>query len=220
MIADLAGGNGGTMATFFAASVVLGVAPGPDNIFVLTQSALYGPKAGLLVTMGLCTGLIGHSLAVACGVAALLQTSPWALALLKWIGAGYLVWLAIAAFRAVPREMAEEKGPSLNAFQLYRRGVIMNSTNPKVTLFFLAFLPQFVTPAGGSVPAQIMVLGGLFMLATILVFGTVAVLAGRLGSLLQSSARAQIALHRVAGLVYMGLALSIALTGIPTGSGQ
>ncbi len=201
-----------TAAIFFAASVALGLAPGPDNIFVLTQSALHGRKAGLLVTLGLCTGLLVHTAAVALGVAAIFLTSALAFNLLKMAGAIYLLYLAWQAFRAKTASLDEPRGVGLALPRLYLRGVIMNITNPKVAIFFLAFLPQFADPARGPITLQIMLLGGLFIVATILVFGAIAWSAGFLGEWLKGSGRAQIVMNRVAGTIFAGLALRLAIS--------
>lgn len=194
------------LSVFFLAAIALGLAPGPDNIFVLTQSALYGRLAGLVVTFGLCTGLIVHTVAVTLGVAAIFQTSVLAFTLLKFAGAAYLIHLAFQAFRAGSTKIGGGETPALTLLALYRRGIIMNVTNPKVAIFFLAFLPQFADPARGSVPAQILVFGGLFIVATFLVFGAVALGGGLLGAFLKRSPRAQIWLNRLAGIVFVGLA--------------
>jgi threonine/homoserine/homoserine lactone efflux protein len=198
-----------TIVTFSVASIALGVAPGPDNLFVLTQSALHGRSAGIAVMLGLCTGLIGHSLAVALGVAAVFQTSALAFSVLKIIGAGYLLYLAWKAFRASAEKLGGEQGGEIGRWKLYRRGIIMNITNPKVSIFFLAFLPQFVDARRGPISLQILALGGLFILATILVFGSVALLAGTLGAWLNRSSRAQRILNGVAGAIFVCLALKL-----------
>lgn len=195
--------------SFFLASVLLGLAPGPDNIFVLTQSTLHGRKAGLMVTLGLCSGLVVHSLAVALGAAAIFQSSSLAFSVLKLVGAGYLLYLAWSIFRAPPVRLAGGPADAPRRGALYRRGIIMNITNPKVSIFFLAFLPQFADPARGSVAVQIILLGGLFILATLLVFGAVAVTAGRLRSWLLKSQLTQLWINRLAGAVFVGLALRL-----------
>ncbi|KIH77085.1 Threonine/homoserine/homoserine lactone efflux protein [Geoalkalibacter ferrihydriticus] len=199
------------LSAFFAASILLGLAPGPDNIFVLTQSALHGKGAGFSVTLGLCTGLVVHTLAVAMGVAVIFQVSATAFTALKLVGAAYLLYLAWQAFRAAA-PVSMETGGALNRFKLYRRGILMNITNPKVSIFFLAFLPQFADPDRGPVSVQILLLGALFIVATILVFGSVALLAGTLGAWLNRSANVQRALNRVAGAVFVGLALTLAVS--------
>lgn len=201
-----------TFITFFAASVLLGMAPGPDNIFVLTQSALRGRFAGIFVTLGLCTGLIVHTAAVALGVAAIFQASALAFTALKLIGAAYLLYLAWQAFRASASGIRMGEQSQLDSWQLYRRGIIMNITNPKVSIFFLAFLPQFADPARGALTPQIALLGGLFIIATLLVFSSIAILAGSLGKWLTRSAKAEQIMNRIAGTVFAALALKLATT--------
>lgn len=201
-----------TIISFFTASVLLGLAPGPDNIFVLTQSALRGKGPGLIVMLGLCTGLIVHTIAVALGVAIIFQASAIAFSALKFIGAGYLIYLAWQAFKASAKKIQGEPGEIKNYRTLYCRGIIMNVTNPKVSIFFLAFLPQFADPARGPISMQLLMLGGLFILATILVFGSVALLGGTLGQLLNRSDRTQNILNKVTGTVFLGLALKLATT--------
>ena len=201
-----------SLVTFFAASVLLALAPGPDNIFVLTQSALHGKLAGLLVTLGLCTGLIVHTTAVAFGVAVIFQASALAFTALKLCGAGYLLYLAWGAWQATATKISANSGVALSLGKLYRRGIIMNVTNPKVSIFFLAFLPQFADPGRGSLTLQMVLLGGIFILATILIFGAIALLAGTLGSWLMRSDKAQIVMNRVASLVFVALALKLATT--------
>ena len=199
------------LSLFFAASVALCIAPGPDNIFVLTQSGLYGRLAGFVVTLGLCTGLIAHTTAVAVGVAAIFQTSELAFNALKLVGAGYLVYLAWGAFRAGSSELEGDGEPAISLKGLYGRGVIMNITNPKVGIFFLAFLPQFADPTAGPIGLQMMVLGGVFIIATLLVFGAIAWGAGFIGGWLRRSTRAQIVMNRLAGTIFVALAIRLAI---------
>ena len=201
-----------SLLAFFAASLLLGIAPGPDIIFVLTQSAVHGARAGLATTLGLITGLCVHTAAVALGVAAVFQSSPLAFNLLKYAGAAYLLWLAWLSFRAgasLARMPDRDASPFPGLWTLYRRGIVMNVTNPKVSLFFLAFLPQFCSPARGSLAAQVMVLGLVFMLATLLVFSGTALLGGKLAPVFNRSRRGQVLTHRAAGLVFAGLAVTL-----------
>jgi threonine/homoserine/homoserine lactone efflux protein len=198
-----------TILVFFAASVALALAPGPDNIFVLTQSAIQGRAAGFLVTLGLCTGLLAHTAAVSLGVAALFATSAVAFNALKFLGAAYLAYLAWQAFRAGASDIQEEKSKVISSRRLYVQGVIMNVTNPKVAIFFLAFLPQFADPERGSLPLQMVIFGAIFIVAALLVFGSIAWFAGFLGDRLGASRRAQIILNRVAGTIFAALALRL-----------
>lgn len=198
------------LLAFIAASALLAFAPGPDNIFVLTQSALSGRKAGILVTLGLCTGLIVHTVAVAAGVAAIFQVSALAFTLLKAVGAAYLVYLAWGAFRAGAEDISKQEQNEISAGALYRRGIIMNITNPKVAIFFLAFLPQFTDPTTGNVSLQIISLGAVFMAVAFVCFSLIAILSGFLSELLRRSPKAQIYLNRVAGTVFIALAIKLA----------
>lgn len=205
-----------TLLAFFGVSLLLALSPGPDNLFVLLQSARHGARAGMAVVVGLCMGLVVHTAAVALGLAAVFASSPMAFTVLKYCGAAYLAWLAWQAWRA-PVSQADsampQAGAALDARALRRmvaRGVVMNLTNPKVLIFFLAFLPQFADPARGSLAPQIMALGCVFMLAAFLVFGAMACFSGAFGRLLQRSASGQRWLNRLTALVFVGLALRLA----------
>ena len=201
--------------SFFGLSVLLALAPGPDNLFVLTLSALRGPRAGLWVVLGLCSGLVVHTAAVALGVAALFAASPLAFTALKFVGAAYLFYLAWGAWNTPALSgngTALDSTPGLTPVQAWRRGLEMNLTNPKVVLFFLAFLPQFCSPAQGHLALQTLALGGLFIVAAGITFSSLALLAGSLGRKLQTSPRLHSWLQRGAGTVLAGLALKLALT--------
>lgn len=197
---------------FFTTSILLSLSPGPDNLFVLAQAAQQGQKAGLLVTLGLCAGLLVHTTAVTFGLAAVFAASATAFAVLKFAGAGYLLFLAWQAFRAGAQTGPASAVDRLTPGKLFRRGMIMNITNPKVSIFFLAFLPQFVNPRNGSLAIQFLLLGCLFIVATILVFGAISLLAGAMGDKIRQSARAQLLLNRVAGTIFAGLAVKLATT--------
>lgn len=200
-----------TSLGFFGVAILLGLAPGPDNVFVLMQSALRGRRAGLWVVLGLCTGLVVHTLAVAVGLAAVFAASAGAFTALKTVGAVYLVWLAWGAFTAPVEHSTAGNPPALSGRAMFGRGVLMNLTNPKVVVFFLAFLPQFVEPDAGAVGLQLAWLGGLFIAATLLTFGAIAWFAATLGQWLRRSATAQRGLNRVAGVVFLGLAARLAM---------
>lgn len=201
-----------TILAFLGAALILAFVPGPDNIFVLTNSAIRGRKAGFIIVLGLCTGLLVHTTAVALGVAALFQTSQMAFNVLKYVGALYLVYLAWQAFRAPAEEIDQTADKTSKSMDFYLRGVIMNITNPKVSIFFLTFLPQFVNQGAGNVTLQMLALGGLFILATIFAFGLIAIFAAGIGSRLTRSTAAQSVMNKVAGTVFLGLALRLATT--------
>lgn len=201
-----------SLIPFIIASAVLVVSPGPDNIYVITQSALNGSRTGILITLGLVSGLIFHTSAVAFGVAALLLASEVAFTLLKIVGALYLIYLAYQAFTAGSTKLTTEKSKPRTAIQLYRRGVIMNVTNPKVSIFFLAFLPQFISLENGSIVGQVFTLGAVFAIVGLSTFIMIALLASKIGDWLTQSDRAQRYLNRTAGVVFISLALALLLT--------
>lgn len=198
-----------TLLIFFSASLLLGIMPGPDNLFVLSQSISYGSRAGLLVVIGLCSGLFFHTGLVAAGVGALIVASPKLFMLVKLLGAAYLLYLAWQNWKTGKQVQSMQEVTALTPLQLYRRGIIMNATNPKVTIFFLAFLPQFIDQNQPSVVGQVVVLGAVFIAATLLVFGAVALIAGRLSSVLQRSTHQIVWLHRVTAVFFVGLAINL-----------
>lgn len=200
-----------TLAVFFGASVLLALSPGPDNVFVLLQSAMHGRRTGLMIVLGLCTGLVVHTLAVALGLAALFAASESAFLVLELCGAAYLVYLAWQALRAPVGNLPGATGEHAAA-RMYRRGVVMNLTNPKVAVFFLAFLPQFTSPERGGIAPQLVALGLVFILATLLVFGAIAMFSGALGAVLQRSPYAQRILNWLSALVFLGLAARLAIS--------
>lgn len=197
-----------TLISFFSASVLLALSPGPDNFYVLSQSASRGAKAGLLITLGLCTGLVVHTLAVALGLAALLEQSPEALYFLRWVGAGYLFYLAVALWRSAPQNVFGQPYQA-GLVRLYHKGIFLNLTNPKVSLFFLAFMPHFVSPTGWSAPGQLMLFGALFILSTLLVFGGFALLGGFLTQWLNSHPKALGWVNKVTALVLATVAWTV-----------
>lgn len=200
-----------TIVTFFGLALLLGFTPGPDNIFVLLQSAAHGRRAGIYVVLGLCTGLVFHTAAVALGLAAVFAASALAFVALKLVGAGYLAYLAWQAFRAPVSETDVVGDLPLQPGRLFVRGVLMNLTNPKVIFFFLAFLPQFVEPEQGAVASQLAWLGAVFIAATLVAFGAISFFAASLGQRFLKSSGARRAMNRVAGTVFAGLAVRLAL---------
>jgi len=201
-----------TLGMFIVASTLLALAPGPDNIFVLTQSMLKGTKAGVIITLGLCSGLVFHTSAVALGVAVIFQTSVVAFTLLKIAGALYLLYLAYLCFKDASKTTLSADATPLSARALYRRGIFMNVTNPKVSIFFLAFLPQFTRPELGNVTVQVFVLGATFMVCALVVFSLIALLAGRIGAWFAQTKHGESILNKVAGTVFAGLAIKLALS--------
>ncbi|MBP6713809.1 MAG: LysE family translocator [Aliarcobacter sp.] len=202
-----------TLIAFFTTSVLLAIIPGPDNIFVLTQSIFQGKKSGLIIMLGLCTGLIFHTLAVILGVAVIFQTSIFAFTILKIIGAMYLLYLAWQIFKAGNQKIdTKNNNANIDYKKLYYRGIIMNITNPKVSIFFLAFLPQFTNPNLGSIPLQMLLLGILFLIAALLVFSLIALYSAKLGKIINKSDKSQKILNKLVSLVFVALAIKLIST--------
>ncbi len=173
---------------FMIASFLLCLAPGPDNIYVLTQGMTKSKKAAIITTFGLCTGIIVHTTAAAFGISVIFKTSEVAFNIVKYAGALYLLYIAYQAFkyRNEPLDLSVQNSTT-ELKKLYIKGFFMNVLNPKVSIFFLAFLPQFVTPENGNVPMQMILLGFIFMVLTLIVFSSIAVAGNILSSKLQQN---------------------------------
>ena len=193
--------------TFITASIVLSLVPGPDNLFVMSNSALKGWRIGLYTTLGLCTGLIGHTILVAIGVSVIFQTSAIAFNGLKIIGAFYLIYLAWLSIQNKELNLGGESKNSSNR-SYYFTGVVMNLTNPKVAIFFLVFLPQFVN-SSNNVTSQIFMLGLLFIFSALFVFTSIAYLSSFLEGVLKKSKTINKNLNLLAALIYIALAVNL-----------
>lgn len=162
------------------ASVILTLLPGPDILFVLIQSATNGARRGIIFALGLCTGLIFHTSLVAFGVSVIIAQSLVIFTAIKLAGAFYLVYLGFLGYKHLKDNAFVINSESREAVsKLYFRGIMMNLLNPKVTLFFIAFLPQFVSINSGEPKFQIFMLGFIFMIQAIFIFSVVAILAGK-----------------------------------------
>jgi len=200
---------------FIAASVLLALAPGPDIVYVLTRSIAQGRKAGLAAAAGFATGCIFHTLLAVLGIAALIRSSPVAFDVVRYAGAAYLVWIGIQALRhASSFSLAQDGGDVKALATIFRQSVIGNALNPKVTLFFLSFFPQFVNTEAGHLGWQMGLLGVVFMLVTIVVFGAVAYFAGAIGNWVRRTPAIGTRLNVFAGLTFIGLGIRVALPDI------
>lgn len=167
-----------TWLTFVTASAFFSACPGPDTLFVLSTGMTQGRRAAILTGLGMCSGVSVHTLAVALGLAAVVKSSPMLFDLIRYAGAAYLLYLALHTLGSHgptnrPAESSRGSG--------WRRGFLMNVLNPKVAMFFLAFLPSFADPSQASVPWQLMLLGLVFMLQAIVIFTLLGYFSGMLG---------------------------------------
>ena len=199
--------NTATLSYFLLTSALLTLAPGPDVMYLLAKSLSDGAKSGIALAGGLSSGVVFHTGLVIFGVAALIQSSPAALSALKYGGVVYLLYLAWGAFRDKSELRIGSTDAAKNLLSLYRRGVLMNVLNPKVLLFFLAFLPQFVSTEDGNAGKQIALLGFLFAVQAFLIFSAVAVCAGRLRRIILRKKGIGRALNIAQGVVLLGIAL-------------
>ncbi|CAB3676190.1 Homoserine/homoserine lactone efflux protein [Paraburkholderia graminis C4D1M] len=202
-------------ALFLATSIAITMAPGPDNLQVLARGISQGRAAGLVAALGFATGITFHTTLAALGVAALLRSSPLAFEAIKLAGAAYLVWIGIKALRSQGLATAHERAPQ-PLMTVFRQSVLGNLLNPKVTLFFVVFLPQFVQTGGAqngaqSVTVQMLELGALFMLQTLVVFSLFGVCAGMIGGWLRRRPRVGVWLDRLAGATFIALGIRVAL---------
>lgn len=204
------------MLEFFIAALVIGIAPGPDNLFVLAQSATYGARLGFCIILGLCTGIAIHTCLLVAGVSALIAASPTAFFVIQCLGAAYLLYLAYKSFGVrsgvvrVDSCHPERVAAMPSARSLYMRGIIMNLTNPKVILFVLSLIPPAVRLERPIHPSlQMAIFGGEFILATMIVFGCIALLAGTVKKFLLTSPKANRNLNWFSGAVFVFLAVAL-----------
>ena len=210
------------LAVFLPAAFLLSLAPGPDNLTVLSLGLSRGRSASLGFAMGCAAGCLNHTLLAALGVSALIAASPTGFRMLQYAGAAYLCWLGWQALKSHGARLAarrsEDDPPAQAAARFgsyFRRGLIANAINPKVGLIFLALLPQFVEAGAAPPGAQIAVLGIVFALVAALVFGVVALTAGQLGAWLQRRAKVARWLDRATSLLFIGLGIRLALGDLP-----
>ncbi|XVH32549.1 LysE family translocator [Haloferacaceae archaeon DSL9] len=198
-----------TLAAFVGASVALILSPGPDTAYVLTQGVGGGRRAGIAAAAGTSTGVLVHTTAAVLGLSLLLRTSAVAFAAVTYVGAVYLLYLGIRTIRGDEAFAVDEGGDDgLDPREAYRNGAAVNVFNPQVALFFLAFLPQFASPAGNT-SAQLLVLGGLYAAITLAYLGGVATAADAARRLLAESARASAGLKWLTGSVLIGFGLRL-----------
>lgn len=200
-----------SIGVFVAASLALLIVPGPAVLYIVGRSLRHGRAAGFLSVLGICTGTLFHVVAAALGLTAVLRASPFAFSTIRYAGAAYLVWLGAQAFRNGERSVEGEWLPRDEPFQIFRQGVLVNVLNPKTALFFLAFLPQFVDPSRGALAGQVLFLGGLFVLLSLVSDSAYAFLAGTFGQYLHGHARFWRAQRYVTSGIFVALGLIAAL---------
>lgn len=199
---------------FLGAAVLLNLTPGPDMAYMLGQSARRGVRSGFAAMLGAWSGTFVHVLLAALGLSALLAASALAFGIVKWIGAAYLVWLGIQAWRSGgdTRAVDVDSAPISDA-AILRRGILVSALNPKVAVFFVAFLPQFVVVGAGPVAAQLFLHGSLIIAVAALVEPPMILLGGRLARAVRNNPRAGQWLDRLLGSFFIVLGLRLAASG-------
>jgi threonine/homoserine/homoserine lactone efflux protein len=195
---------------FIVASLLLIVTPGQDMILVMSRSIAQGPAAGVATAAGVSIGLVGHTILATLGLGAILRTSEWLFMALKLVGAAYLVYLGVQLLRTRNHELAAAAGAPRSLLRLFLDGALSNISNPKIALFYFAFLPQFVLPAAAHPTLSVFALGLLFAGLTFVVKGPVGLSAGLLSAWLRVHPKALVRVYRTSGAVLVGLGIKLA----------
>ncbi len=195
---------------FIIASLVLIATPGQDMILVMSRSVAQGPAAGVATAAGVSVGLVGHTVLATLGLGAILRTSEWLFIALKLVGAAYLIYLGVGLLRTRGATLLTQAVPRRSLRRLFFDGAISNISNPKIAVFYFAFLPQFVTPGAARPTLTVFVLGLVFAALTFLVKGPVGLIAGRLSRWLRARPAALTGLYRSSGAVLLLLGIKLA----------
>ena len=202
-----------TLIVFIAAAGALLIVPGPAVLYIVTRSIDQGRRAGIASVLGISVGTLFHVFAAALGLSAILMSSALAFDLVKYLGAAYLIYLGVRKLFSKEEEFLPQSVQKQRLSRIFRQGIIVNLLNPKVALFFLAFLPQFVNPTHGSVPLQMLLLGMILVTMGLFSDSMYALLAGTAGNWLKTNRQFLRAQKYVTGTIYIGLGLTAALAG-------
>ncbi len=198
---------------FLLAGIALNITPGADTMYILTRSIAHGKRAGIISVLGICTGCLAHILCAAFGLSLLLTTSATLFALVKYAGAGYLVYLGVKMCRdrGTPFEKLDSANERADTLAIYRQGVLTNALNPKVALFFLSFLPQFIQPEQAHTALPFLILGGTFLTTGMIWCLFLAYAASLMTSALRKNARIGQLMNKMSGVIFIGFGLQLAL---------
>ena len=198
---------------FFTAAVLLNLSPGPDMAFILGHTIRSGMRSGFAALFGIWSGACLHVLMAAAGLSAILAASALAFSTVKWVGAAYLIWLGIQALRSKGESAwIKEAGKSLPFSRIYRQGILVSLLNPKVAIFFLAFLPQFVVEGAGPVWAQLLLHGSLIIVVAAFIEPPLILLGGRLSDALRRNRSLGLWLDRGLGTLFVALGVRLAIS--------
>ncbi|MEK8197554.1 MULTISPECIES: LysE family translocator [Lysinibacillus] len=201
-----------TLFAFLGAAIILTIMPGPDNLFVLAQSITQDKKAGIATSLGLCTGLLVHISAAVLGISAIIYQSTIIFSIVKFAGAAYLLYLAWQSFRAKGDPFSLQQQNVQAYVKLYKKGILMNILNPKVSLFFLALLPQFVHPSQGHVALQMLILGIVFLVQALVLFILFSLFAGKVRNVIIGQPVIAKRLNMIQGILFTFIGIQIAIS--------
>ncbi|MGV1758134.1 LysE family translocator [Rhizobium sp. A22-96] len=198
---------------FLTAATLLNLSPGPDIAFILGHTIRSGMRSGFAALFGIWSGACLHVLMAAAGLSAILAASAIAFSAVKWIGAAYLIWLGIQALRSKGEgAWIKEAGKTLSSSRIYRQGILVSLLNPKVAIFFLAFLPQFVVEGAGPVWAQLLLHGSLIIVVAAFIEPPLILLGGRLSEVLRRNRSLGLWLDRGLGTLFVALGVRLAIS--------
>ncbi|MFZ3074768.1 MAG: LysE family translocator [Psychrobacter glacincola] len=203
---------------FILAAILLNVTPGTDSMYIITRSMSQGQTAGFYSVLGITSGILVHTLLAAFGLSVLLASSPLAFTLVKYIGASYLCYLGFKMLTSKQTPLLASNAPdeekmataqSLDRWQIYKQGVITNTFNPKVALFFLAFFPQFINPSYTNSMLSFLMLGLTFATTGFIWCSCLALLASKFSENLRKNPTIEVILNRISGVIFIGMGIKL-----------
>ncbi|GIC76949.1 LysE family translocator [Moritella sp. F3] len=199
---------------FLSTALALNIAPGPDLLYILTKTIANGKRVGIASALGVCSGALFHVASASLGLSAILASSSLAFTIVKYVGVGYLLYLAYQSFRSAGTSLniTPTEAPKESAWKAYKQGVLVDILNPKVAIFFMAFLPQFIRDGQGTVPMQLLYLGLLVVAVAVIVEVIYVLLASKLTTKVRSNKRVSVLLDKIVGTVFVVLGLKLAVS--------
>ena len=197
---------------FIVSSIIIILIPGQDMILVMSRSIAQGQKAGIITALGVSVGLMGHTILATLGLGALLLASEWLFNIIKYIGAVYLIYLGYQLITSKEHKLAMNDISQVSYKRMFVQGAISNISNPKITIFYFSYLPQFIIPNGGSEALQLFILGTTFSLITFFLKAPIGFVAGLLSSWIKERPLVLNYIHKTSGLLLMLLGLKLAMS--------
>lgn len=195
---------------FIITSMVIILTPGQDMVLVMSRSIAQGKKAGVMTALGVSVGLMGHTILATLGLGALLMASEWIFNIIKIIGAAYLIYIGYQLLTSKTHELGTKKLDEASQTKMFIQGALSNISNPKVTIFYFSYLPQFIVPNGGSESFQLFTLGITFALLTFFIKASIGLVSGALSFWIQARPMVLKYIDKTSGIILIGLGLKLA----------